>query len=384
MPAFAETAVDKAITSGIAKPRACGQAMTSTVTVRTTASSTLPASSQATNVIDPSGRGDVEQNRRKAVGEHLGAAAAGLGVGHETLDPGQRRFVSDGVHPYTHRRVGRNRSGDDTIATLLGHGLRLTGDHRLVELCRAVDDHAVSRYAATRSHEDDVTDGQLVEADATDVVSVDHLGFVGKQFGEGAEGAAGLSDRLHLLPVTEQHDRDEEGKLPPELEIEPIQRGGNRRGVGDRDRHRDQQHHPRLTGADLSDPTGEEGPAAPPEHDRAEHRTEPRHRGEVDGVVEPAHHHLAGDDEGDRQEQADPEAATEHLRIVAGVLVVVLVVLVHESTIPPRGISDGGIGPGGYIEHRPVCTPADPQTLPGRWHARGARVQRAGAVGASG
>ena len=53
MPACADTAVDNEITSGIASPRACGQAMTSTVTVRTTASSTSPTADQATNVITP-------------------------------------------------------------------------------------------------------------------------------------------------------------------------------------------------------------------------------------------------------------------------------------------------------------------------------------------
>ena len=50
IPALAATAVDSAITSGMARPRACGQAITSTVTVRTTASSTSPSAVQTTNV----------------------------------------------------------------------------------------------------------------------------------------------------------------------------------------------------------------------------------------------------------------------------------------------------------------------------------------------
>ena len=50
IPAFAETAVDSAMTSGIASPRACGQAITSTVTVRTIASSRSPIAHHATNV----------------------------------------------------------------------------------------------------------------------------------------------------------------------------------------------------------------------------------------------------------------------------------------------------------------------------------------------
>ena len=50
MPAFAATAVDNAITSGMASPNACGQAMTRTVMVWTTASSTLPTVHQSTKV----------------------------------------------------------------------------------------------------------------------------------------------------------------------------------------------------------------------------------------------------------------------------------------------------------------------------------------------
>ena len=34
------------------------------------------------------------------------------------------------------------------------------------------------------------------------------------------QGALGLADRAHLLPVAEQHDRDQQGELPPEVEIE--------------------------------------------------------------------------------------------------------------------------------------------------------------------
>jgi hypothetical protein len=49
-PFRAESEVETAITSGIASPRACGQAITSTVTVRTTADSGCPSPSQIANV----------------------------------------------------------------------------------------------------------------------------------------------------------------------------------------------------------------------------------------------------------------------------------------------------------------------------------------------
>ena len=210
--------------------------------------------------------GHVEQDRREAIGEHLGAAAAGLGVGDEALDPRQRRVIADGDHPNPQRRVRRDRAGDDAISRRLGDGSRLPGDHRLVQFGGALFDDAVGGYSAAGPHEDDVTDCQRVEGDVADVVSLDQFGVVGEQLGEDRDGAAGLADRLHLLPVAEQHDRDEQGQLPPELEVEPVQAGGHRCRVGDGDRHRDEQHHPRLVAADLGNAAGKERPAAPPEH----------------------------------------------------------------------------------------------------------------------
>ncbi|MDI2023325.1 hypothetical protein PJL18_03873 [Paenarthrobacter nicotinovorans] len=52
-PALAACSVEMAITSGMARPSACGQAITSTVTVRVTASGRLPSRIHAMNVITP-------------------------------------------------------------------------------------------------------------------------------------------------------------------------------------------------------------------------------------------------------------------------------------------------------------------------------------------
>ena len=49
-PARAACAVEIAITSGIAKPSACGQAITSTVTVASTAMFVSPSNIHTTNV----------------------------------------------------------------------------------------------------------------------------------------------------------------------------------------------------------------------------------------------------------------------------------------------------------------------------------------------
>ena len=230
---------------------------------------------------------------------------------------------------HAHRRVGRHRAGHHAVAGSLAHRSRLTRDHRLVELGPTVHDRAVRRNAAARSDQHHVADRQRVQRHGADVVTVHHLGLVGQQLGQGGEGVAGLADRLHLLPVPEQHDRHQRGELPPELEVQQVEARGHRRDVRHRDGHRDEEHHPGAAVTNLSPTADQERPAAPPEHERPQHRPVPLHPRQGQLVTEPVHHHVAGDDEGHRQQQAEPEAATEHLRVVPGVLVMAAVRVVH-------------------------------------------------------
>ena len=82
------------MTSGIARPRACGQAMTRTVAVRTSAPSGSPSTHQTTSVMTPGGQRDVEQERRGPIGERLRARAGRLRRGDQPHDPGQGRLVA--------------------------------------------------------------------------------------------------------------------------------------------------------------------------------------------------------------------------------------------------------------------------------------------------
>ena len=65
--------VESEVMSGMARPRAWGQEMTSTVTTRMTASSGSPTAVQAMAVMTAAPAGDVEQQCGGTVGEHLGA-----------------------------------------------------------------------------------------------------------------------------------------------------------------------------------------------------------------------------------------------------------------------------------------------------------------------
>jgi hypothetical protein len=79
-----------------------------------------------------------------------------------------------------------------------------------------------------------------------------------------------LGDGAHLQPVAEQHDRDEGGELPPDLDVEQAQGAGPRRHEGDDDCQGDQGHHPWLAIGQLALRAADKDNAAVEEDQRAE------------------------------------------------------------------------------------------------------------------
>ena len=236
------------------------------------------------------------------------------------LDPGEGGVIADCGDSDADRGVGRHGAGDDTIADRFDHCFRFSGDHRLVELGFTVLDRPIGRDSPTGTNEHQLSFAELPQRDGPCGAVLDHFGFVGEQRRESGERALCLADCFHHLPVAEQHDGDQRRQFPPELEVEPAEARRHRRCPRDGDRHRDQQHHPGCTVSNFVGGAFEERPAAPEEHERAEHRTDPCDPGEL--VAEPVHDHLAGGDDRKRDQQGQPEPAAERLRVVPGVLVV--------------------------------------------------------------
>ncbi len=215
--------------------------------------------------------------------------------------------------------VGGDAARDHPVSGPARHGVGLAGDHRLVQLCGAIGNGPVDRNAAAGAHQDEVTDAQLVERDRLHAaVGPDALGVVGEQLGECGQRALSLADGPHLHPVAQQHDRDQQRQLPPDLDVEVTEAGRQARGERDHDRHRDQQHHPGLAGASLGHAPGEERPAAVEEDDGAEHGRQPiaarehRHR-----VAQPPLQVMAVGHDRHCQHQRHPEAPPEDLGVVA-------------------------------------------------------------------
>ena len=170
----------------------------------------------------------IEEHSRCPVGQNLGPGAGLLCLGHEPLDPGEGGVLPDRLHLDADRRVGGNGSGDHVVADALGHWLRLTGHHRLVHLRVARGDDPVGRDPGPGPDQNEVTDGERGDRDGFGHIVDDPLRLVGQELCQGGEGTTGLTDRSHLHPVAEEHDRDQGSQLPPEVEIEPAERGRQR------------------------------------------------------------------------------------------------------------------------------------------------------------
>jgi hypothetical protein len=287
----------------------------------------------------PGPEGEPEQQRGRPVGQGLGPRPGRLGLLDQPADPGQGGLLPHRVDPDPDGGVGDHGAGHHPTARAPGHRAGLAGDHRLVKLGAAVGDHAVGRDTAARADQHQVAHDQVADRRRPGPLGGDQVGLVGQQRGQGVQGPGGLAEGTHLQPVAEQHDHDQQGQLPPELQVEQAQGGGGAGPEADQDGQGDQQHHARLPGPGLGQAAFQERPAAVEEDDRPQHRRDPLRARELRrGEPQPLLDHLGVGDHRDGQGQAPPEPVPEPGRVVpvaavSGVLVVGGVALVvHQNS----------------------------------------------------
>ncbi len=260
---------------------------------------------------------DVEQERSSAVGDGLGPRLGFLRFGHQALDAAEGRIFADGRDFDANRVVGGDRACDHVVAGGLRHRVGLTCQHRLIDLSGPVEDLAVRGDSSAGTHQQAVADGEIRDRDGGDVVVlVDPLGVVGKELGESSEGALGLADGLHLLPMAEEHDHDEACQFPPELEVERIGERQQRSTERHRDRQCDQQHHPGLALPGFVIATGQERAPAVDIDGRAEGGSDPARACEREVVVQPFLDLAREGEYRDGKGEVRPEQSPEHLGVV--------------------------------------------------------------------
>ncbi|MGX1095112.1 hypothetical protein RKD47_005793 [Streptomyces albogriseolus] len=84
---------------------------------------------------------------------------------HHPHDPGDHRVGGVALDADPQGAGAVEGAREDLVAPLLGHGQRLTGDGRLVDVARSVEHTAVGADALSGPYEDGVPDGQLRHAD---------------------------------------------------------------------------------------------------------------------------------------------------------------------------------------------------------------------------
>ena len=266
---------------------------------------------------------DERQPERRAVGQRLSPRARGLRLLDEPHDPGERRLLARLRDLDPERAAAVDRATDDLVARPLVDRPGLTRDHRLVHRAAALAHDAVRRHARTRPHQHDVSLRELGDGHLLRFAIHDAERGRGEQLGQLVECAARLLDAPHLHPVAEQHDGDERGQLPPERRAREAERDRGAEDKRDRDRERDQRHHPRRAVAKLARRPPDEHPPAVEEDDRAEDGGDVLRAGEHRRcVAEPLLEQVAPDQRRDREQQREPELRAEHLDAVPLVLVV--------------------------------------------------------------
>ena len=117
MPLRAASAVEMAMTSGMARPRAWGQAITSTVTVRSIAWSGSPRASHTASGDEAGAGGEVEQQRGGPVGQGLRRGNGSVWACSTSRRIPARAVCSPtAVDPDPEGRVGDHRAGHHPVA----------------------------------------------------------------------------------------------------------------------------------------------------------------------------------------------------------------------------------------------------------------------------
>ena len=113
-----------------------------------------------------------------------------------------------------------DRAGHDPVARALGHRPGLAGDHRLVELGLRPRRPAVGRHPAAGAHEHDIAGG--ADRRSAPVSTAPSSATRSASSGSSSARAASAPWAWPMAFIScqwpEQHDRDQRGQLPPEVE----------------------------------------------------------------------------------------------------------------------------------------------------------------------
>ncbi len=262
--------------------------------------------------------GKPEQHPGGAVSDALRPCARRLGLSDQVLDSSQCSVLADCCDLNTDGGIRGDGACHDGVPHCPQLCSRLTRDHGLINAGGSLTDYPVCRDTRAGTYENDVSDDQLRWGDLMKHVAVDKDGGVRQQRRQRVEGRSCLGEGTHLDPVSEQHDVDEQRKLPPEVHIgsqdaHARPHGGEERNA---DRHADQQHHPRRACPEFAECSAEERSPTNDEHHGTQHRGDPADPGLVwQRVSDQGGEHRREGGDGDAHREHPPEQPSEQRRV---------------------------------------------------------------------
>ncbi len=271
-------------------------------------------------MITPAAGGDVEQHRRRPVGERLRARPGGLRLLDQPLDAGQRGLLADRRRPVTRiaesvatvpattRSPGRFGTGRDSPVIIDSSSSASPSSTTTVRR------HPTARSGPARGR-------RRADRPAAPARPRRPAPIRSASSGSSAASAASAPRAWPIARISSQWPSSmittrsasshQKSRSRPPRPSEVAALATNATVIASAI----EQHHARLPGPDLGRRAGQERPPAVAEDDRAEHRRDPA--GAVrERVAEQVGEHARERDHGDGEQQAPPEAVPEPRRVI--------------------------------------------------------------------
>ena len=161
---------------------------------------------------------DRENSHREVAAHRIGEAgdrsARTLRPLHEFHDARQSRFAAHMRGTKTERAGAVQRAAEDGRRYRFRYRETLTGQHRLIDVTRAVEHRAIHRNTFAGLHDDHIADNDI--GDGNDLFgaagrAADHAGSVRGEADQPANGVRRFASHTRFQQTTQQHENDNDG-----------------------------------------------------------------------------------------------------------------------------------------------------------------------------
>jgi hypothetical protein len=246
--------------------------MTMTVTIRSSANSKAwPKPKPNYQCRGAQRQRDVGQPQGGTIGQVLGLRSRFLSLPDQRDDLAQIGLVARLVKFEGHGTLAVNGPANRFLALDLIDETRLSGQHRFVKARSALHDDAVCRDPLAGLYQHAIAGFQLCNGDFfRSIIRFQAVRGCGQQLNQFFQSTRSPDYRLHLDPMSKEHDIDESDQLPEKHLAGETEHDGARIDECHRDRDADERHHSGAATRHFADEPGKEWPAAIDKYDSGE------------------------------------------------------------------------------------------------------------------